>query len=225
MEAHRMATRNVSASLNAELARYGGLNPFNRPTWRVVRAEDCRKQTFGTMRHMPQIDADDDLGLEDIEPQAFSSGEMWQPKYDAAGFGLERWFPAGTWGGQWDWEHETSQDGVTRMMGEFPRQGDYYMVGDDWQERLLPAGYWKMQIDKWMAEQAAQPGNPATALSRNLYMHRQRQEQRREAFDEEVNRIHRTITAPALATIGRTAQRVREELSEEIGWAGHLSAG
>jgi hypothetical protein len=225
MDAYRTATRNVSPALNAELARYGGMNPHGQPTWRVVRAEDCFEVSFGTMRHMPRVNADDDLAMEDLEPQAFSSGEMWTPKYDSTGFGLERWFPANTWGSQWDWEHETSQDGVTRLKGEFPRHGDYYMVGDGWYARCDSTDFWKKQINKWMAEQAQQPGSPAMALSRNLYMHRLRQEQKREAFEEEVNQIHRTITAPTLATIGRTAQLVREELSLESGWGGHVSAG
>lgn len=225
MDAIRTATRNVSATLNADLARFGGRNPFGSPTWRVVRAEDCFEASFGTMRHMPVVSADDDLAMGDLEPQAFSSGEMWTPKYDSTGFGLERWFPAGTWGSQWDWEHETSQDGVTRLKGQFPRQGDYYMVGDGWYPRMRSADHWKREINKWMAEQAARPGNPATALSRNLYIHRLREEQRREAFQEEVNRIHRTVTAPVLATIGRTAQLVREEMQEQSGWDGHVSAG
>lgn len=225
MDAYRMATRNVSASLNAELARFGGLNPFRQPTWRVVRAEDCREQNFGTMRHMPVVTADDEISLEDLEPEAFSSGEMWTPKYDASGFGLERWFPGSSWGSQVDWEHETSQDGTTRLKGQFPRQGDYYMVGDEWHLHLMPADRWKLEIQKWMAEQNQQPSSPATALSRNLYMHRLRETQKREAYEEEVNRIHRTITAPTLATIGRTAQLVREEMASQVGWGEHLSAG
>jgi hypothetical protein len=225
MDAYRTATRNVSPALNGELARYGGRNPFGGPTWRVVRAEDCFEVAFGTMRHMPRVNADDDLILEDLEPESFSSGEMWIPKYDSNGFGLERWFPASTWGGEWDWEHETSQDGVTHLKGEYPRHGDYYMVGEAWYPRLYPTDHWKKEINKWMAEQAQQPGSPATALARNLYLHRIHEQQRREAYEEDVNRIHRTVTAPTLATIGRTAQLVREELSLESGWGGHVSAG
>jgi hypothetical protein len=225
MDAYRMATRNVSAALNAELARFGGRNPFSQPTWRVVRAEDCFEQAFGTMRHMPRLNADSEVSIEEVEPEAFSSGEMWLPKYEDSGFGLERWFPANVWGSQFDWEHETAEDGTTRLKGEFPRHGGYYMVGDRWHPRVLAADAWKAEIGKWMASQAANSLTPAAALGRNLYMSRLREQQKREAFDEEVNQIHRTITAPTLATIGRTAQLVREEMAEQAGWTGHLAAG
>ena len=39
--------------MEREITRYGGLNPFGKPNWRVVLGQNVREQCFGTMRHMP----------------------------------------------------------------------------------------------------------------------------------------------------------------------------
>jgi hypothetical protein len=225
MHPRERAKLDVPVSLNRELARYGGWNPFGLPLWRVVLAANVLEQSFGQMAHMPRLSAAADADLNEIEPDRFTSGEMWTPKYGARGFGLERWFPASAWGGRWEWEHETSRDGTTRLKGEFPRHGDYYMVGDEWHPRLLPADAWKLEIQRWMARQASLNGDPAALLRENLYAHRLKEERRREVYEEEVNRIHRAVVDPMLATIGSTAQRVREQVALDMGWTGHLPAG
>ena len=225
MHPRERATLDVPRQLNRELARYGGLNPFGLPLWRVVLAANVLEQSFGQMVHMPRFSADTDVTVAEVEPERFTSGEMWTPKYEAEGYGLERWFPASAWGSRAEWEHETSRDGVTRMKGEFPRHGDYWMVGDEWHLRLISADGWKREIQRWMAEQAALGGDPAMRLKLNLYKHRLKEQRRHEAFEEDVNRIHRSVVDPMLATIGATAQRVREQVALDMGWGTHLPAG
>lgn len=225
MEPRRLPTRDTPKHLTAELTRYGGLNPFGQPNWRVVLAQNVREQTFGTMRNMPVLDADAVDDVPEVEPESFASGELWVPRYNQVGWVLERWFPAHAWGSQYDWEQEKAQDGVTRLKGAFPRQGDYWMVNETFMEALLPAEFWKAEIQKCLREQEAMPGDPATVLGRNLYIHRTKQELREEEYREEVNRIHRTVTDPMLATIGRTAQLLRDGIRFEHGIPCHIAAG
>lgn len=225
MDFRRLPTRDTPRALTAELTRYGGLNPFGEPAWRVVLAQNVMEQTFGTMRHMPVVQADAVDDVPEIEPERFSSGEMWVPRYNDSGWILERWFPAHAWGSQVEWEYELAQDGVTRLKGEFPRHGDYFMVNGMFHVEQQSADFWKAEIQRCLRDQEAMPGDPATVLSRNLYMHRVKQEQREEDYREEVNRLHRTITDPILATIGRTNQLVRDQIRAEQGYDFHIAAG
>lgn len=225
MELRNLPTRDTPRQLLAELTRYGGLNPFGVPLFRVVLAQNVREQTFGTMRHMPLIDVDAVDDVPEVEPERFSSGEIWVPRYNQEGWILERWFPAHAWGSQGDWEHETAQDGVTRLKGAFPRQGDYFMVNDEYFAQPQAAEFWKGEIQKCLRDQEALPGDPATILGRNLYMHRTKQEKREEDYREEVNRIHRSIVDPMLATIGRTAQMLRDQIRTEQRYDFHIAAG
>lgn len=226
MNPHEIANRDVPPELRREITRYGGLNPFAAPLWRVVWAENIREQCFGSMRHMPRIDAA--LDMETImaaEPERFESGEMWIPRYSSKGAILERWFPADAWGGRYDWESETAEDGQTRLKGEWPRHGDYFMVGDDFHLRMPPVDFWKAEIQREIYRQAHAPTDPGTYLATCLHIQQASEEARREAFLEEVNQIHRGTVEPLLATVGRTAQMVRDRMAAEIGLQEHLAAG
>lgn len=226
MDMRQLALKDVPADLVREITRYGGLNPFGAPLWRVVLAQNVREQCFGTMRHMPTVSADLSMEeLAEIEPERFTSGEMWVSRYVGEGWCLERWFPASTWGDQSTWEHETAQDGSTRLKGEWPRHGDYFMVNDEFYVEPKSADFWKQEIQRWMRSQDSLTGTEAARLSRSLYLNRVREERRREDYLEEVNQIHRATVDPMLATIGTTAQRMRDGLAEEMGWNQHVPVG
>jgi hypothetical protein len=225
MNLHSLPTRDTPRQITAEITRYGGMNPFGEPSWRVVLAQNVKEQTFGTMRHMPLIDVDAVDDVPEVNPESFSSGEMWVPRYNEAGWILERWFPAHAWGTQAEWESEKAEDEVTQLKGEFPRHGDYFMVNDGYWKQMQSTDFWKLEIQKCLRDQEAMPGDPATVLGRNLYMHRAKQEQKEEDYREEVNRIHRSVVDPMLATIGKTAQCLRDGIRAENGYQFHLSAG
>jgi hypothetical protein len=99
------------------------------------------------------------------------------------------------------------------------------MVNDAFYLQQQGTDFWKCEIQKCLRDQEAMPGDPATVLGRNLYMHRAKQEQREEDYREEVNRLHRTVTDPILATIGSTAQKLRDQIRAEQGYDFHLAAG
>lgn len=228
IDLYRMALRDTPKDVVQEISRYGGTNPFGRPLWRVVLAQNVRDQRFGTMRNMPVVSAGmSEEALAEVEPESFESGEFCVPRYMEKGWILERWFPASTWGSQSDWEGQTSEDGETAIMGQYPRQGDYYQISVDGAPfaELPPLDLWKTEISRFLREMAHQPTDPAQHLSNHLYLERQREQVRREAYLEEVNHIHRSVVDPTLATIGRTAQSIRDGLMAEHGWQGHLSAG
>lgn len=218
----QLATQDTPREVEREITRYGGLNPLGRPAWRVVLAQNVREQCFGTMRHMPRVSVEADIA--DIEPERYESGEFWVPRYLTPGWILERWFPAHAWGSQSDWEAATSEDGVTKLKGPYPRNGDYFMVGDGPFVEPRSLSYWKGEIARLLRAEANSPTDPATHLSQHLYLERVTEQARREAYLDEVNHIHRSVTDPLLTTVSQTAQRVRQSLAEDLGW-GHFAAG
>ena len=225
MHPRERANLDVPADLRREITRYGGLNPFGGPSFRVVWAENVLDHSFGTMRHMPRVSsAIDERDVRELEPERFESGEFWTPRYSSRGVILERWFAGPIWGEQWVWEAELSEDG-RRMQGEWPRHGDYYMVSDEFQPEIRTAGFWKEEIQRELRRQANTPTDPARYLAERLYIERAVEAARREAFLEEVNHIHRGGVEPMLATVGRTAQQVRDEIAAQMGFEGHLAAG
>ncbi len=223
MNPRERANQGIPADVRREITRYGGLNPHREPAWRVVLAQNVLEQSFGTMRVMPKVSADADIM--DIEPERYQSGELWTPRYADRGYILERWFPPAAWGDRWDWEHEIGQDGQTRLKGEWPRHGDYYMVSEEFLLSLAPVEHWKTEIAKELRRMARSPQDPATYLKTRLYLLRVEEEERQERFLEEVNHIHRGTVEPMLATVGRTAQMVRNQAMDDAGLTGHLSAG
>lgn len=223
MDQKRKAIEGVPRELLRELRRFAGTNPHGEATWRVVLAQNVLEQSFGVMRHMPRVDVDADIT--DIEPEKVEAGEFWTPRYQLEGWILERWFPPKAWGETFDWEMATSEDGVTRMTGEYPRHGDYYMVGDGPYRELPGIGFWKEQVQMELRRMAAAPIDPSTYLSTLLYLEKTQKELKREDFAEEVNALHRGITDPALATVSRTAQMMRNQLATEWGYEGNIAAG
>lgn len=223
MHPRERAQLGVPKDLQREITRYGGVNPHGGPNFRVVWAENVLEQSFGQMTHLPRVSADADIT--DLEPERYESGEFWTPRYMNRGAILERWAPASSFGSKYDWESEVAADGVTRMMGEFPRHGGYFMISDEFQPEMMPVDYWKREIARELRRQANAPTDPASYLSLCLYLERVSEQQKREAFLEEVNTIHRSTIEPMLATVGRTAQMVRDQAMEDAGLTGHLSAG
>jgi hypothetical protein len=218
-----IANKDIPRSLRARVKRYVGTNPHGKPLFRVVWAQNVLEQSFGSMRHMPRVSVDSDLT--DIEPERFESGEFWTPKYSSPGLILERWGPPEVYGSKFFWEHEIAEDGVTRLMGEYPRHGGYFMVNDDFIPEMRGFDFWAEEIQKELRRQANSPHDPVAYLQLRLYLLRTAEKEREEKFLEEVNYIHKSAVAPLLATVGRTAQRVRDDLMFESGLSGHLSAG
>ena len=226
--------RDTPADVTDKLLRWGGKNEYGDPNWRIILAENHLVQRAGMWTEFDegteQVQFEErahDVAFktQQIAPTAIRIGMLWVPLYPCTGWILERWFPAHAWGSQSEWEHETAQDGVTRMMGQYPRHGDYYIVSEEFHAEQRSAEFWKGEIQKCLRAEEAMPGDPATMLSRNLYLHRWRQEQREEEYREEVNRLHRTVTDPLLATISKTAQLVRDKIRVEQGFDFHLAAG
>ena len=226
MNLDALANKDIPAGLRGEITRYGGLNPFGRPFWRVVWAENVREQCFGTMSRMPRVEGSIDMAeVANLEAQSFESGEFWLPRYANQGAILERWFPGSTWGSREDWEQELAADGITPLKGPWPRQGDYFMVGEGFYPSMPTVGFWKQQISEEIYRMNHAPVDPATHLQNLLYVQRAQEAARRAAFLEEVNHIHRGTVEPMLATVGRTAQRLRDEVWADMGMEGHLAAG
>ena len=218
--------RDTPPDLTAALEQFGGRNPWGKPHWRVVRAERVRELRFGTMRHMPVVSADSDIeDLMAVEPERYESGAMWLPRYSLTGWVLERWFPATAWGDCEEWENQLAEDGVTRQLGLFPRHGDYFMAGEQAYDELPGVEFWKQEIARLLREQMERIQDPAEHLGRILYRERTAEETRQAAYLEEVNHLHRGTIEPLTMSVGRSAQRVRDELAAEAGIAGHLSAG
>jgi hypothetical protein len=213
----------VPVDLVRKITRYGGLNPFGLPVWRVVRAENVLRQSFGIMRHMP--DVSDDADMTDLEPERVEEGEFWTPRYQFDGWILERWFSAECWGDCLDWAHEMSEDGATPMMGEWPRHGEYYMVSLEALAEQPGVDYWKAHIHSEIWAMNVADVTPAVYLKEQLYLERVAKELKTEAYLRECDHLHASVTKPMLATMGVAAQRVRDGLQAELRMGSVLGAG
>jgi hypothetical protein len=217
------ATLDVPPELARALTVYGGLNPFGAPLWRVALAENVLRQSFGIMRTMPDIGEDADQA--DMEPEKTEEGEFWTPRYECEGWILERWFPASSWSACMEWENAMAEDGFTPMMGEYPRHGQYYMVSTEAYREMPSLDFWKMLIQQQLRDQARSPHDPVAYLSEQLYIERVGKQLKEEAYLREVDHLHKDVVKPMLATIGRTAQVVRDDLQVELGSRSVLAAG
>ena len=84
-------------------AEYGGRTPDGRPLWRPVKSGNRRVRIAGVMTTMPP-----GVVPEDAAPLRTEEGVFWVRRYGDAGWVLERWFPAATWGTEADWEAQRS---------------------------------------------------------------------------------------------------------------------
>jgi hypothetical protein len=131
------------------LVTYGGKNPFGGPQWRMVVGTERMVKEAGVYRDWaPGLSTAEKGGLNfspnpnapgcnftrhDNKPLRVVTEKREVVKYPhAAGWILEKWFPASSYGTQADWYSFVAIDGVTPCLGPYPECGDYEMIFGPW---------------------------------------------------------------------------------------------
>jgi hypothetical protein len=147
------------------LKRFGGTNPFGQPQWRLIVGADRRVKESGVYRDWAEGLSTAEKGGLNFSPNPGARGCNFS-RYDnrpvrvvtemrevckyphAEGWVLEKWFPASSYGTQFEWYSYKAIDGFTPMLGPYPERGDYEMIFGPWQKipstdalQRLIAGY------------------------------------------------------------------------------------
>lgn len=150
---HDVINDDCPVFLRAHLARIGGLNIYNEPTFRIVRAERCVRRIslerpfFGDDQDPTQaipmqqvadlinsgvseVDAMEEgaaISARNLKPLRTEIGETLFPKYPFEGIVIERWQPASFYGTKSEWE--AIHVAKFPFLGAYPQYGDYDMIG------------------------------------------------------------------------------------------------
>lgn len=218
-----------------ELAEYGGLNPFGKPIWRVVLAQNCKIHCFGPrnetskQRLEEMAKTDDPHAAATFEPDRVLDGEHWLPRYRYDGWILERWFPASTWGTRQQWESEKTRDGRTRLLAAYPAQGGYMKMAPNFAEcpawpSLAMAGDLKAAIRCYNVMRRNNPVNWPNELERMAKMEELERQNRADAYAEELSALYRESMDGILHSASLAAQAFRNVVAKHAAHGVNLGA-
>lgn len=225
------ADRRTPSAVRTELARFGGLNPYNRANWRIVLAEDRKELRGGVFRTMPGGDVKT-IELEpvivdgqrvyvqharEVKPEKVVTGFHEVPKYPVKGWILERWFPASKKGmSKTEWESIKSSDGTTPMMGPFPVEGFYFMLAGPF-SRIPEMHDLKTAISMHIRAEESNPVSYAQMLLNEI---NEEQEERERAYNQVVSDLahfYESEVEPVLKGSSLEASRIRQDLGSMMG--------
>jgi hypothetical protein len=213
--------------LQKSVARIGGSNMYGKPLWRVVLAQHRRMICGGIFHEFDQFSDqfNFDKGKADYTPLKATRVEhdahREVPMYAVEGWILERWLPPGTWGTREAWEGMKAEDGVTPILGPYPDQGDYWMLGGPW-ERVPDLGDLEQAIQIYELGRSKAPANFEAAM--NLYIKREqdRKVEEYERFVEELEKYQKSEIEPLMKSTSLAAQGVRNAVQKKLGLKSHL---
>jgi hypothetical protein len=229
------ADRRTPSAIRNELARFGGLNPYNRANWRIVLAEDRKELRGGVFKTMPSGDVRA-IELEpvmidgkrvyrmhhrEIKPEKIETGFHEVPKYPVKGWILERWFPVSKKGmTRTEWEAVKSSDNVTPMMGPYPAEGFYFMLAGPF-TRIPEMEDLKTAISMHIREEESNRVSYEQMMRNEI---NQEQEERESAYQKalaDYAHFYESEVEPILSGSSLAASRIRQELGEAMGDRSH----
>lgn len=205
------------------LTEYGGKTAEGWPAWRLVLAQNCRMQCFGRMSHAPKVKDTSDLDLRELTPERTEEGSYWIPRYRAKGWILQRWFPPHTWGTRQAWEQEKAHDGIHRLRGKYPENGDYFLLAGPWNS-IDEAGDLRACIQQWNRAQMSNPNNFEVYFRQEMRRERREQQEEFDRFETTLEIYRKTEILPVLKGSSQAAQRVRNRIQQGLGQGKHLGA-
>lgn len=229
------ADRRTPSAIRKELARFGGLNPYNRANWRIVLADDRRELRGGVFKTMPGGDVKT-IELEpvmrngkrvyvmharEVKPDKVVTGFHEVPKYPVKGWILERWFPASKKGmTKTEWESVKSSDGTTPMMGPFPAEGFYFMLAGPF-DQIPEMNDLKMSISIHIREEESSPVGYAQMLLNEINAEQEEQGKAYEQAVSDLAHFYESEVEPVLQGSSLEASRIRQDLGEMMGDRSH----
>jgi hypothetical protein len=194
-----------------EVSRFGGLNPFGGPNWRVVLSE-TRKVLRG--RGLPPaVDVlAGKVSATDIEKYM---GLHKVQKYPCKGWIIERWFAPNKYS-ELDWTSAKGADGITPLMGPFPREGSYFMLAGPFAD-IPPMEDIKAAISMHIREEENSPKGYGEMMQAELLADQKRDEAAALAAEKFLADFYEQEVEPILTGTSLESQRIRNELAEQMG--------
>lgn len=225
------ADRRTPSPIRKELARFGGLNPYNRANWRIVLAEDRRELRGGVFHHMPTGDVAvtefEPIGKgayrmhhKEVKPERVETGFHEVPKYPVKGWILERWFPASRKGmGRAEWEAVRSTDG-TPMMGPYPGEGFYFMLAGPW-EQIPDMADLKTAIAMHIRTEEQNPASYQQAMVEEVNADEEAERRQYQQVLDNLAHFYESEVEPVLKGSSLGAGRIRNDLAAQLGDRSH----
>lgn len=217
--------RDTPEAVRQAITAHGGLNPYGKPMWRVVLAQNrlSKKRgiwhTFADGRNEQfRSEGASKEGLvfsyNPLKATSVEYGVRETPRYGCRGWILEKWLAAECW----------LRGGWNDDAGPKPVEGDYWMLGGPWDE--LPQIHDLCQaISNWQREWDARPKDFEKAYAASLAEERKEEERRYRQAVEDLDHFMRSEIQPIFKSTSLEAQRVRNQAMEASGQSGHLGAG
>lgn len=140
-------------SYRTRLTAFGGKNSYGRQLWRIVRAEYRTHVCGGTFSEGKNGGDFEFHPNGKFSVSGFNPGHQWSGPTEilmytcGPGWILERWMPPSVWGAREDWDQVRTGDG-SKLFGEYPSEGDYWMLDGPWPE-LPPMSFLEKTISAY----------------------------------------------------------------------------
>lgn len=219
------------------LKRYGGMNPFKQPKWRLVVSEERLIKEAGVWKDWAEGLSIKEKGGLNFSPIAGQPGVVYEryqnkplrvvtevretQKYpQSSGWILESWFPASSYGTPEEWYSYKADDMVTPMLGPYPTCGDYEMQYGPW-EKLPPTDLLQSLISQYSSSIANRKGTPFSRAVEYLQRAEYAKEKEEKRLREEYEAQFRDVLTPMKST-SLAASRWRQDLAKRVGQTGHV---
>jgi hypothetical protein len=140
--------------------------------------------------------------------------------YAMSGWILERWLPAHIWGTREDWNAIKATDGVTPMMGQYPNEGDYWLLGGPWKE-LPDMGFLLQEIAIYEWCQRNKSEHFAADLRQKLQVKKDIQQKKYDKLVSDLAHFCKTEISPFFHSTSLAASRIRNKALEDTGSRSH----
>jgi hypothetical protein len=230
----------VPKDIERFLKRYGGLNPFGLPKWRLIVASDRMVKEAGVWRDWAPGLSNAEKGGLNFSPNPDAPGCNYQ-RYDnkpirvvtemrevrkypqSEGWILERWFPASAYGTEEEWYSFKAVDGITSMLGPYPECGDYEFIYGPW-VRVPGVDVLERRIGGYVNTQLNKKGTPAQRAREYSQRYQEQEELDERKRKAEYEAQMRDVLTP-MNSLSLEASRWRQDLAARTGNANeHIGA-
>lgn len=175
------------------IKRFGGLNPYGLPNWRVCLAQNVLVTRAGIFHETTEGDGQvltyDEHGRlvhnREATKSVTTEGTFRVPRYPKPGWILERWQPAHLWGTREQWESQLSEGTKTPMMGPYPEEGDYWLIAGPF-PHCPPESDLELAMGMYERSMMDRPTDVDAEMKRLLEEDKVRQERLRQAAEDEL---------------------------------------
>ena len=219
------------------LKRYGGVTPYNQPKWRLIVSEECLVKEAGVWTDWAEGLSTKEKGGLNFAPIEGQPGVVYErfrnkplrvvtevretQKYpQAAGWILEMWFPASSYGTPADWGSYKADDGITPMLGPYPECGDWEMQYGPW-EKMPTTDTLRNLISQYSFSIANREGTAFTRAVEYLQRAEYAAEKEEKRLKEEYAAEFRDVLSPMKST-SLEASRWRQDLAKRTGQTSHV---